>query len=193
MSRPALLDRRILRISEALGADIGALGIERGHRTLTVLRESGKIVTIPVAPRTARAIDLVIVDRLDGPILLRPDGRSPDRGTGRSAGRHQQAGWPPPAACVRHRHPRHRRPLSDLQEAASCADPRTTMGYDQAGLPGPPRHLHRRHLPRRRRPLTTLGADRRLARPTRDLPDDVAPAHRRRYALQLATARETRR
>ena len=36
-----------LRISEALGADIDALGIERGHRTLTVLRKGGKIVVIP--------------------------------------------------------------------------------------------------------------------------------------------------
>ena len=39
-----------LRISEALGADIDALGLERGHRTLTVLRKGGKIVTIPLAP-----------------------------------------------------------------------------------------------------------------------------------------------
>src|ERR671912_1220016 len=36
-----------LRVSEALGADIEALGVERGHRTLTVLRKGGKIVTIP--------------------------------------------------------------------------------------------------------------------------------------------------
>ena len=40
-----------LRISEALGADIDKLGIERGHRTLPVLRKGGKIVTIPLAPR----------------------------------------------------------------------------------------------------------------------------------------------
>jgi integrase/recombinase XerD len=62
-----------LRISEALGADIDALGLERGHRTLTVLRKGGKIVTIPLAPRTARAIDLAIGERLDGPIFLRPN------------------------------------------------------------------------------------------------------------------------
>jgi integrase/recombinase XerD len=41
-----------LRISEALGTDIDHLGVERGHRTLTVLRKGGKIVTIPLAPRT---------------------------------------------------------------------------------------------------------------------------------------------
>lgn len=39
-----------LRVSEALGADIEALGIQRGHRTLTVLRKGGKVVTIPLAP-----------------------------------------------------------------------------------------------------------------------------------------------
>src|SRR3954469_6264332 len=37
-------------------------------------RKGGKIVTIPLAPRTARAIDLAIGERLDGPIFLRPDG-----------------------------------------------------------------------------------------------------------------------
>jgi integrase len=62
-----------LRISEALDADVDALGFERGQRTLTVLRKGGKIVTIPLAPRTARAIDLAIGERLDGPIFLRPD------------------------------------------------------------------------------------------------------------------------
>ena len=68
-----------LRISEALGADIDALGLERGHRTLTILRKGGKIVTIPLALRTARAIDLAIGERLEGPILLRPDGQRMDR------------------------------------------------------------------------------------------------------------------
>ena len=47
-----------LRISEALGAHIEHLGVERGHRTLTITRKGGKIVTIPLAPRTARAVDL---------------------------------------------------------------------------------------------------------------------------------------
>jgi integrase/recombinase XerD len=46
-----------LRITEALGADIEHLGMERGHRTLTITRKGGKIATIPLAPRTARAID----------------------------------------------------------------------------------------------------------------------------------------
>ena len=75
----SLLAINELRISEPLGADIDATGIERGHRTLTVLRKGGKIVVIPLAPRTARAIDLAIGERLEGPIFLRPDGQRMDR------------------------------------------------------------------------------------------------------------------
>jgi integrase/recombinase XerD len=48
-----------LRVSEATGANIENLGVERGHRTLVITRKGGKVVTIPLAPRTARAIDLV--------------------------------------------------------------------------------------------------------------------------------------
>ena len=66
-------------VSEAIGADIEALGLERGHRTLTVLRKGGKVVTVPLAPRTARAVDLAIGERLSGPIFIGPDGRRFDR------------------------------------------------------------------------------------------------------------------
>ena len=61
-----------LRISEALGSDIEHLGVVRGHRTLTVTRKGGAIVTIPLAPRTGRAINLCIVERVEGPILFEP-------------------------------------------------------------------------------------------------------------------------
>jgi len=70
-----------LRVSEATGANIEALGVERGHRTLVITRKGGKVVTIALAPRSARAIDLAI-----GGV-----------------------------------------PLRDVQEAASHADPRTTI------------------------------------------------------------------
>jgi hypothetical protein len=42
------------------------LGLDRGHRTLTITRKGGKVVTIPLAPRTARALDLAIVERTAG-------------------------------------------------------------------------------------------------------------------------------
>jgi hypothetical protein len=66
MARPTPPERALmsllilngLRIGEALGANIEALGTERGRRTLTVLRKGGKIVTIspPCAP--GQAVDL---------------------------------------------------------------------------------------------------------------------------------------
>ena len=49
--------------------------LERGHRTLTITRKGGKVVTIPLAPRTARAIDLAIGERTDGPVFVAADGR----------------------------------------------------------------------------------------------------------------------
>jgi len=46
--------------------------------------QGGKVVTIPLAPRTARAIDLATVDRCNGPVFLTLDGRRLDRhGAGR--------------------------------------------------------------------------------------------------------------
>jgi len=47
-------------------------------------------------------------------------------------------------------------PLRDVQEAASHADPRTTIRYAREGprQPGPARHLHRRRVYRGRRPVT---------------------------------------
>jgi integrase len=50
--RPALVSLLAingLRVSEALGADIDALGLERGHRTITVFK-GGNVVTIPLPP-----------------------------------------------------------------------------------------------------------------------------------------------
>ena len=41
----SLLALNGLRVSEATGADIEHLGLERGHRTLTITRKGGKVVT----------------------------------------------------------------------------------------------------------------------------------------------------
>jgi hypothetical protein len=70
------------RTPRALGRE--HLGLERGHRTLTVTRKGGKVMTIPLVPRTARAIDLAIGGRTDGPVFLARDRRRLDRhGAGR--------------------------------------------------------------------------------------------------------------
>ena len=80
-----------LRVPEATGAEIDHLGPQRGHRTLTITRKGGKVVTIPLAPRTARAIDLAIGERTDGPVFLTGDGRRLDR---HGAGRRSPYGAP---------------------------------------------------------------------------------------------------
>jgi integrase/recombinase XerD len=75
----SLLALNGLRVSEAPGADIEYLGLERGHRTLVITRKGGKVVTVPLAPRTSRAIDLAVGDRDGGPVFLATDGRRLDR------------------------------------------------------------------------------------------------------------------
>ncbi len=109
----SLLALNGLRVSEAAGADIEALGVERGHRTLVITRKGGKVVTIPLAPRTAgdrpghrralRRTDLPVCPwRLAGPARCRAD-----RAPGRPPRRDRQAGRAThPAACVHHRRPR---------------------------------------------------------------------------------------
>ena len=105
-----------------------------------ITRKGGKIVTIPLAPRTARAIDLAIGERPEGPIFLTPGGRRLDRhgaarivrrvagraGISKTAGPH----------TIRHAFITAALdagvPLRDVQEAASHADPRTTIRYDRA-------------------------------------------------------------
>jgi integrase/recombinase XerD len=75
----SLLALNGLRVSEATGANIEALGVERRHRTLVITRKGGKVVTIPLAPRTVRAIDLAVGERSDGPVFLAAGGRRLDR------------------------------------------------------------------------------------------------------------------
>jgi site-specific recombinase XerD len=136
----SLLALNGLRVSEATGASIEALGVERGHRTLVITRKGGKVVTIPLAPRTARTIDLAVGERMEGPIFLAADGQRLDRHGAarivrRAAGR---AGIAKPVGPHTLRHAFITAaldagvPLRDVQEAASHADPRTTMRYDRA-------------------------------------------------------------
>jgi integrase/recombinase XerD len=136
----SLLALNGLRVSEAAGANTEALGQERGHRTLTIIRKGGKVVTIPLAPRTARAIDLAIGERSEGPLFLTPDGRRLDRhGAARIVRRvARRAGISKAVGPHTLRHAFITAaldagvPLRDVQEAASHADPRTTMRYDRA-------------------------------------------------------------
>jgi site-specific recombinase XerD len=137
----SLLALNGVRVSEAAGTDIDHLGLERGHRTLTITRKGGKVVTIPLAPRTARAIDLAIGERTDGPVFLAADGRRLDRhGAGRivrKTARRAGIGKAVTPLTLRHAFITAALdagvPLRDVQEAASHADPRTTMHQSGPG------------------------------------------------------------
>lgn len=142
----SLLALNGLRVSEAIGADIELLGLERGHRTLLVHRKGRKTVLIALAARTARAVDLAVgercsgarsssrttcvidnVDRLDrhgaARIVRRITRRARiDKRVGPHTLRHAFIAAALDAGV----------PLRDVQEAASHADPRTTMRYDRA-------------------------------------------------------------
>lgn len=136
----SLLALNGLRISEALGADIDNLDVNRGHRTLFINRKGHKTATIPLAPRTARAIDLYIDEQTTGPIFLNQDRRRRlDRhGAARIVRRlAKRAGIDKRISPHSLRHSFITAaldagvPLRDVQEAASHSDPRTTMRYDR--------------------------------------------------------------
>ena len=105
-----------------------------------VHRKGGKTVTIPLAPRTARAVDLAVGERLDGPIFVDASGARLRRDAAAGMVRRlaKRAGI---AKRIGPHSLRHSFitaaldagvPLRDVQEAASHADPRTTMRYDRA-------------------------------------------------------------
>jgi len=133
-----LLGLNGLRVSEACGANVEDLGIERGHRTPRVVGKGNQPATVPLVPRTARAVDLAVGERATGPILVRRDGGRLDPRTAhrwvRSIGHR---------VGLDHVHPHMLRaafimaaldagvPLRDMQLAARHADPRTTTIYDR--------------------------------------------------------------
>ena len=123
-----------LRISEALNADIGDLSTERGHRTLAIVRKGGKHVTVPIAPRTGRALDLYIGGahhwpdlpwrrgRPDGPVLHRSNGQTP-RKTSWDRQAHLAT---QPSPLLHHRCARRGRPASAMskkQQATRIPEP----------------------------------------------------------------------
>jgi integrase/recombinase XerD len=136
----SLLALNGLRVSKATGADIEHMGIERGHRTLVITRKRGKVVTIPLALRTARAIDLAISERTEGPLFLGSNAKRLDRHGAarivRRVTRHAGIAKKVSPHTLRHAFITAALdaavPLRDVQEAASHADPRTTMRYDRA-------------------------------------------------------------
>ena len=171
----SLLALNGLRVSEATGADIDHLGLERGHRTLTITRKGGKVVTIPLAPRTARAIDLAVGERTDGPVFLAADGRRLGRhGAGRvvrRTARRAGIGKAVTPHTLRHafitaaqlRMPGCRCGMCKRQRRMRTRGPRSTRAGPRQ--PGPARHLHRRRLRRRHRQVNGIGWNRSAWQP----------------------------
>jgi site-specific recombinase XerD len=135
----SLLALNGLRVSEAINARIENLAIERGHRTLLVHRKGGKTARIPLAPRTARALDLVVGERFEGPIFLGHGGEPLNRHAAarivRRVARHAEITKRIGPHSLRHSFITAALdagvPLRDVQDAASHAGPRTTMRYDR--------------------------------------------------------------
>jgi integrase len=147
-----------LRVSEATGADIEHLGLERGHRTLviTLLGRQGRHHPARAAhrqgdrPGDRRADRRTALPRrhreATGPALRRPD-----RPPGHPPRRDRQQGRPAHAETrVHHRRARRRGPAA---RRAGSRLPRRPAHHDAlrpgADQPGPARDLHRRHLHRR--------------------------------------------
>jgi integrase/recombinase XerD len=130
-----------LRISEALGADVTDLDVERGHRVLRIKRKGGKRATIPLAPRTAAAIEAYLGDRTLGPLFATsPGGRLDAVAVSRTLRRLASEAVPAKATSIHPHDLRHAfvtlsldagASLRDVQDAAGHADPRTTRRYDR--------------------------------------------------------------
>ena len=129
-----------LRVSEACSIDVDDLGMERGHRIVTVVGKGSKLAVIPLPPRVARALDLAAGERRSGPLLLARSGLRLNRHAATRIVRRLAKA----AGITKHISPHSLRhsfitacldagvPLRDVQIAARHADPRTTTRYDRA-------------------------------------------------------------
>jgi integrase/recombinase XerD len=138
-----LLSIAALRVSEALGANVGDIGSERGHCTLRVTGKGGQRWTVVLPPRVCDAVDAMLAERenppTDGPLFMTRTGRRLSRfeaaaivaRVARLAGimkrisphslRHSAITAALDAGA----------PLRDVQDYARHADPRTTRRYDR--------------------------------------------------------------
>jgi len=148
----AMLGLLGLRILEATGSEVTALGEARGHRVLKVLGKGDNTALIPLPPAVGRAVDRAVSGRTAGPILLNRDGRRMDRHAATRRLRNLAANAGVSTARMNPHMLRHTFvtnmldagvDLRDVQIAARHADPRTTMRYDRArnNLDGHPNYI----------------------------------------------------
>ena len=131
-----------LRVSEALGARVEDLAWERGFRTIRVTRKGGKVGVVPLPTELAHQVDLLVADRVAGPIICTRSGLPLDRKEAWKTVRRlaRKAGLPQAdtlgAHSLRHSHATAALdagvPLRDVQDSLGHADPRTTRRYDRS-------------------------------------------------------------
>jgi integrase len=134
-----------LRVSEALNANVEDLDIERGHRVLRITRKGGRRAVVPLAPRTTAALEAHLGERESGPIFVGEQRGRGEIGRLTSAGAAymirrvaKQAGITKKLSPHSLRHGfvtlslEAGATLTDVQDAAGHADPRTTRRYDRA-------------------------------------------------------------
>jgi site-specific recombinase XerD len=137
-----LLGLNGLRITGGLSIDVADLGTERGHRVVRIVRKGGKQATVPLAPRTADAIDNYLAGRDSGPLFVTATGKRWNRSEAwRTLRRLAREAVPGKATSLHPHDLRHAfvtlsldagAALHDVQDAAGHADPRTTQRYNRA-------------------------------------------------------------
>ena len=166
----SLLALNGLRVYEVHGADIEAMGIERGHRTLVITCKGGKVVTVPLArappgPSTSRSASAA-TGRCSSPQAA--GGWTGTAPGGSSAGSPGSPGSPSPSG----RTPcgtLSSLPVTSAYHCGMCRKPPPTptcgprcVTRAGQGFPRPARHLYRRRLRGRRRPIARTRQPRRL-------------------------------
>lgn len=126
-----------MRISEALNANIGDLGQERGTSTIKVTRKGGKTSVLPLTSETMDSLYYLMEDNpyddVDSPLFQT-----------RTGGRFHRADAHKLLRRLGNTHPHALRhafitlsleagaPLHEVQDAAGHSDPRTTQRYNDA-------------------------------------------------------------
>jgi site-specific recombinase XerC len=180
----AMLGLLGLRIFEATGADIAALGEARGHRVLKVHGKGEETALVPLPPAVGRAVDRAVESRIAGPILRNRAGRRRDRHAATRRLRHLAAAA---GVCTGRMHPHmlrdhHARRRRRSSRRSDRRAPRRPANHHalrpSSRQPRPPPQLHPRGIPGLGN-LTTAHAEMRACLA-------VSSAHRRGRSQPVA-------